>query len=40
MGFLNFLPTRDLKALGRSKNIPGPLVKAAKELMAKRERRA
>jgi hypothetical protein len=39
MRFLNFLNARDLKAIARSKNVPGPLVKAAKELIAKRERK-
>jgi hypothetical protein len=37
--FLPFLNARDLKAVSRSRNIPGPLVKGAKELMAKREAR-
>ncbi|MCS6914997.1 MAG: hypothetical protein RMK29_05715 [Myxococcales bacterium] len=35
---LNFVHMRDLKAISRSKNVPGPLVKAAKELISKRER--
>lgn len=39
MRFLHFLNARDLKAMSRSKNVPGPLVKAAKELIAKRERK-
>jgi hypothetical protein len=40
MRFLNFLHNRDLKGLSRSKNVSGPLVKAAKELIMKRERRS
>lgn len=37
--FLPFLHQRDLKGVSKSRNIPGPLVKAAKELLAKREKR-
>lgn len=37
--FLPFLHQRDLKGVSKSRNIPGPIVKGAKELMAKREKR-
>lgn len=40
MRLLNFLHLRDLKGLSRSKNVPSPLVQAARELLNKRERRS
>jgi hypothetical protein len=39
MRFLAFINGRDLKVLAKSKNIPGPLQKAAKELLQKRDHR-
>lgn len=37
--FLPYVNVRDLKSLSKSKNIPGPLQKAAKDLLAKREKK-
>lgn len=37
--FLPFLHARDLKTVSKSRQVPGPVVKAAKELMQKRESR-
>lgn len=37
--FLPFLHARDLKTVSKSRNFPGPLVKADKELLATREAR-